>query len=143
MDPGAEDGTGAGASTRVLVVEDDEDMLLAIRDGLQSLGFAVTVAGNGVDGYSLASEGDFDVVVSDIRLPGLSGTELSRRVVRKPHPPRVVLITAFPGRETLLEAKESGAARLLAKPLSLRDLAQVVHLAAMERKSGLPTVAAK
>jgi DNA-binding NtrC family response regulator len=126
----------ASEAVRVLVVEDDPDMLYAIRDGLTLLGFSVTTAADGLEGARLAVEKDFEVVVSDIRLPGLSGTDLSHRISGGPRPPKVILITAYPCVETVEEASISGAVQFLSKPLSLRVLAQTVHLAAMERKAG-------
>jgi len=129
-------GDTATGEIRVLVVEDDMDMRGNIRDGLSLLGFSVMTAADGLEGARLAVENEFEVVVSDIRLPGLSGTDLSRKINGGPRPPKVILITAYPGVETVQEASLSGAVHFLSKPLSIRVLAQAVHLAAMERKVG-------
>jgi two-component system response regulator FlrC len=120
----------------VLVVEDDPDMCAAIRDSLELAGFSVTTAAAGNEAARLLSRGRYAVLVSDIRLPGMSGTELARRAVAQAEPPQVVLITAFPDARTVKEAYGAGASHFLAKPLSLRNLARVVDQAALEWKWG-------
>jgi len=129
-------GGGDGDPTEVLIVEDDADMCSAIRDSLEMAGFSVTTALTGKEAADLLDRGRFAVVVSDIRLPGMSGNDLARRALRCTPPPKVVLMTAFPDAETVKEAYVAGAAHFLAKPLSLRNLARVVEQAALEQSAG-------
>ena len=65
---------------RVLLVDDEERLLGALRRGLAAEGFVVETAANGLDGLQLARHGDFDVIVLDVMLPGLSGYEIVRRL---------------------------------------------------------------
>jgi two-component system, OmpR family, response regulator len=65
---------------RVLLVDDEERMVAALRRGLAAEGFVVESAADGTAGLRLAQHGDFDAVVLDVMLPGLSGYEVVRRL---------------------------------------------------------------
>jgi DNA-binding response OmpR family regulator len=65
---------------RVLLVDDEEGMVAALRRGLAAEGFVVESAADGTAGLRLAQHGDFDAVVLDVMLPGLSGYEVVRRL---------------------------------------------------------------
>lgn len=118
------------AGVRVLVVEDDEDMCETIREILTLEGFDVDTADNGQTAVSMASGNrPYDVVVSDIRLPRLDGFEVARAFRALPHPPRLILITAYP--EWYDAARRRGENLILTKPLSLRTLVQAVRREAL------------
>ena len=114
----------------VLVVEDDADMRGAIREILVMSGFHVDVAEDGEAALRLADRGDYDVLVTDLRLPKLSGIEVARRIRMRPRPPRMVLITAYP--DWYESARDDGESVIIRKPLSLRTLAQVVREQALK-----------
>ncbi|MGH8921759.1 MAG: response regulator, partial [Actinomycetes bacterium] len=65
---------------RVLVIEDEPKMAGLLRRGLIEEGYAVDVAADGPDGYAAAISRDYDAVVLDVMLPGLSGFEVCRRL---------------------------------------------------------------
>jgi CheY-like chemotaxis protein len=109
---------------RVLVVEDDRDMRLAIRDVLVMKGLAVETASGGTGAIGLLEHEEYDVVVTDLRLPGASGLLVTRVALDRLHPPSVVIITAYP--EWYTNALESGATRIIRKPLNLERLAETV-----------------
>src|SRR5690606_20259714 len=67
-------------SVRVLLVDDEERMVAALRRGLTAEGFVVESAPDGVRGLALAQTGEFDALVLDVMLPGLSGYEVVRRL---------------------------------------------------------------
>ena len=67
---------------RILLVEDEKKVADFVARGLRAESFAVDVAYDGTSGWDMASEFDYDVVVLDLMLPGLSGTELLRRLRR-------------------------------------------------------------
>ena len=76
-EPGAVGHTG---TVRVLVVEDERRLASAVRRGLTAEGFVVDLAHDGVDGLHLAREGEYDAVVLDLMLPGLSGYQVCERL---------------------------------------------------------------
>ncbi|HLG43746.1 MAG TPA: response regulator [Nitrospirales bacterium] len=118
---------GRAGGFRILVVEDDPDMRDLIRDSLTGAGFMVDSSGDGGDGVKLASEHPYDVVVSDVRLPGLNGIDLARALVMKEEPPTIILITAYPDSQTVRNGYAAGAKHVLSKPISLRKLIQLVR----------------
>lgn len=118
---------------RVLVVEDDADMRESIREALTLGGFVVAEAASGVAAIERIGAEEFDVVVTDIRLPGPSGTDVARTARTCSHPPTVILITAFPEWYDAAEAVQPFA--VLRKPLNLFTLGSVVEEAALESRS--------
>ena len=65
---------------RLLVVEDEPRMAGLLRQGLSEEGHSVTLAAEGRHGFDLASSGEFDVLILDVMLPGISGFEIARRL---------------------------------------------------------------
>jgi DNA-binding response OmpR family regulator len=120
---------------RVLVAEDDPDTRSMIQEALTMGGFSVTSTGEGIEADRIASEQRFDVVVSDIRMPGLDGMELARRLGARERPPRIILITAFPSPRTVELGYIAGAAQVLSKPFSLEKLTHLVGEIGRERRS--------
>ena len=114
-------------SVRVLVVEDDPDMRALLYDSLLLQGMSGDVAADGLEGLKLALERSFDVVVSDIRLPGIGGIDLARRISHLKSAPKVILVTAFASEQVLKDAQAAGACRVLAKPIGLKVLAQNIY----------------
>src|ERR1700742_2144474 len=75
--------SGQRAVMRVLLVEDEPRLSATLSMGLKAEGFVVAAVGTGLEGLHLATEDEFDVVVLDIMLPGLSGYEVLRRMRSK------------------------------------------------------------
>jgi DNA-binding response OmpR family regulator len=121
MDPFERHRTGP--ALKVLVVEDDESMRAAVREILLMNGLIVNTAADGLAASELASHEDYDVVVTDIRLPKMDGLELSRTLRTKLHPPQVILITAYPEWKVYQEAYAIRVSDILCKPLNLKALA--------------------
>jgi two-component system OmpR family response regulator len=103
---------------RVLLVDDEERMLGALRRGLAAEGFAVETAANGPDGLRLARHGDFDAVVLDVMLPGLSGYEVVRRLRAENNWVPVLMLSAKDGEHDQADALDDGADDYLTKPFS-------------------------
>jgi CheY-like chemotaxis protein len=108
----------------ILVVEDNDKNLKLIRDVLQFAGYAVVSAGSGEDGVALAMERPPDLVLMDLQLPGMDGTEALRRLrdsSRTRHVP-VVAVTAFAMRDDRERAMDAGFDGYLSKPISVTSL---------------------
>lgn len=121
---------------RVLIVEDEPVIADAVARGLRAEGFVVEVAGNGVDGLWQAQEGDFDVIVLDIMLPGLSGYEVCRQIRATPLDVPILMLTAKDGEYDLADALDLGADDYLTKPFSYVVL--LARIRALLRRAPTP-----
>jgi len=117
----------AVAAKRILVVDDEASIRDLCARVLQRGGFEVAVASSGEEAVSRLHTEAFDAVVSDIRMPGLSGLEVLD-AAKHLHPGiRVVLITGFGTAQTLERARQSGADRILTKPFNPVELLGTVR----------------
>jgi len=103
---------------RVLVVEDETRMAEALARGLRAEGFTVDIAPDGLRGLRLARDADHDVVLLDLRLPGLSGYEVCRRLRASEVWTPVLVLSAKDGEFDQADALDAGADDFLAKPFS-------------------------
>lgn len=111
---------------RILVVEDDQEMRSAIREVLLMCGFLVNTAADGAAALRLARRETYDIIISDIRLPGMDGFHVARSIRARAGFPKVIFITAFPDWKVYEEAYEVGAWDVVLKPVSLKLLARRV-----------------
>jgi two-component system, cell cycle response regulator DivK len=117
------------APPTVLVVEDNALNLKLIRDVLEHAGFTVVVATSGEEGVDVAIRGGLDLVLMDLQLPGIDGTEAMRRI--RAHPGSrelpVVVVTAFAMRADREQVSSAGFDGYIEKPISTRALPEVVR----------------
>jgi DNA-binding response OmpR family regulator len=110
------------AGPRVLVVEDEPGIVDFVRRGLQSEGFVVASATDGIEGERLALSESFDAIVLDLMLPGRGGLEVLASLRRaKPNVP-VIVLTARGEIEDRVAGLDAGAVDYLVKPFSLVEL---------------------
>lgn len=122
----------SNTSIKVLVVDDEETMRETLEMLLQHWGFDVRVAGDGVEGKTLAETYDPDIVISDVIMPGLSGIELLQ-TLKAGNPSRsVILITAQGSVDMAVEAMKEGAADFVTKPLDYPKLKATLEAAQRE-----------
>src|SRR2546427_9388371 len=111
---------------KILLIEDDTGIAGGLKKELQVEGYEVAVAGRGDNGLAQAKEQPFDVVITDLKMPGLSGLELVERLhAVKPKLP-ILLMTAFGTTETAIEATKRGAYDYLLKPFDMAELLDLV-----------------
>lgn len=106
---------------RILVVEDEVKTADYLRKGLSESGYLVEVALNGLDGQHLIQEGEFDLIILDVMLPGLDGWQLLQIIRRKWQTP-VLFLTARDAVEDRVKGLELGADDYLVKPFSYAEL---------------------
>jgi two-component system, NtrC family, response regulator len=107
---------------RILLIEDDASTAAALNKVLCAEGYDVQVSGRGDDGLDRARQQQYDVVISDLRLPGLGGLELVAQLhTAKPKQP-IILMTAHGTTETAIEATKLGACDYLLKPFEADEL---------------------
>ncbi len=121
---------------RLLVVDDEVRMLAALRRGLTAEGFVVSTAETGTDGLQQARFGDFDAVVLDVMLPGLSGYEVVRRLRAEDNWVPVLMLSAKDGEYDQADALDDGADDYLVKPFSFVVL--LARLRALLRRRMAP-----
>ncbi|WP_461210017.1 response regulator [Desulfocurvus sp. DL9XJH121] len=109
---------------RILLVDDEERFLSATAKFLGMSGFDVQTADNGADALSKCSRDAFEVVVLDIKMPGVNGLEVLREL-RRDHPEiRVLVLSGDADRETIYECMRLGAGEFISKPIDLDELMQ-------------------
>jgi DNA-binding NtrC family response regulator len=112
--------------TRILVVDDDASLRRVLQVQLEQEGYAVASAASAQQTLSMLQVQPYDLVISDLKMPGSSGLELLRQI-RLQYPEAIVLIlTAFGTVETAVEAMKSGAYDYLTKPVHPDELSLVV-----------------
>ena len=109
-------------SRSILVVDDDPSILDMTEDLLTEAGFEVTKCGSGEEALELAEERDWDVVLSDLQMPGIDGLDLLAEMrERRPHTP-VILMTAFGTIQVAVSAMRGGALDFVTKPFQAEEL---------------------
>lgn len=103
---------------RALLVEDDAAIADSVARGLGAEGIVTEIAADGVDGLWMAGEQEFDVVILDIMLPGLSGYEVCRRLRAAGSRVPILMLTAKDGEYDEADALDLGADDFLSKPFS-------------------------
>jgi len=120
----------------LLVVEDDPEMRDLLRKVLEKEGYAVSVAPGTREAIASLSEARFDLVVTDLVMPGNGGLEILR-VIREGNPAfPVIIITAFGDWGSYSQALEMGAAAFISKPLRMAELITAIHAALAGRGAG-------
>jgi DNA-binding response OmpR family regulator len=115
------------ANAHILVVDDEGAIRYSISKTLQRVGYQVSAAASGEEALEMMNEQVFDVVLTDIRMPGLSGVELLARIKERAPDAIVILMTGYASLSTAVEALRLGAHDYLIKPSSSPDLRQSVQ----------------
>jgi two-component system, OmpR family, KDP operon response regulator KdpE len=129
-------------SSRVLVVDDDAQILRAVRTGLQARGYQVSTASNGETALDRLSTESVDLVVLDLSLPGIDGHEVIRRLRTFSDVP-VLILSVRESQDDKVAALDAGADDYLTKPFAIGEL--LARMRAVERRAqpaqgGIPVV---
>src|SRR5206468_3895304 len=135
---GPRDGRRSGGvpaeRLRVLLVDDNASVLRFLASAFSSNGCQVTTAGTAEQALEQLSDDPFDLVVSDIKMPGLSGLDLLRAVKGKQPGTPVVLITGNPSVNSAVFGLRHGAYDYLPKPFSIREIQQLLARVRSDRQ---------
>jgi DNA-binding NtrC family response regulator len=118
---------------KVLVVDDERSILLLLKEALSQWGYQVTVASSAAEALGLLKSELFDALITDIRMPDMSGLELLREVKKQDESIEVVMMTGYPTIASAVQALKEGAYDYLSKPLILDELRHLMSRM-MERK---------
>ena len=111
---------------RLLVIEDERKLAEYLRSGLAGNGYVVDVAHEGIDGRHLALEGQYDLILLDVMLPGIDGFGVLEAIRRKGDTP-VLMLTARDKVEDRVKGLQGGADDYLVKPFAFSELLARIH----------------
>jgi two-component system response regulator ResD len=112
---------------RILIIEDDDEMRSLLKDFLEEEGYEADSAEKGTYAFKKLMTDPFDLIITDIRMPGYTGLEILPELKKlQPRIP-IIVITAFGGEEVHLRALERGANAYLEKPVHLLQLRTLIH----------------
>jgi DNA-binding NtrC family response regulator len=130
------DSANGAAAPRVLIVDDDAGQRSLLDSFLKSQGFDTVPVPSGERALEVLREGDFKMMISDVRMPGISGLETLRRARQQHAVLPVLLVTAYADIRDAVGAMRDGAVNYLAKPIDLDEL-----LASVRQATGLSKAA--
>jgi len=116
-------------SEKVLLVDDEEEFTETLAERMRTRGMEVSTTNSGADALELVDEESFDVVVLDLKMPGIDGIEALKRIKRRRPNIQVVLLTGHATVEKGVEAIKEGALEFLEKPVDLASLTEAIHRA--------------
>ena len=116
----------------ILVVDDDSSVRETLRQVLKDRGYQVTLAKNGEEALERLREQEYCLVLTDLRMPGMQGIELMRKIRRAYPDVGVIIMTAYGTIDTAIEAMSHGAADYLIKPFAPEELFRVTERARRE-----------
>lgn len=112
---------------RILVVDDEKNVRFTVAHALRSDGYTVDAAGSGTEGLDCTSETRYDLILVDLRMPGMTGIDMLRELRRRDPAMPAVIITAYGVPQQLVEAAELGAIDCIHKPFSIQTIRAVVR----------------
>ena len=119
--------------TRILIVDDEETIRLALRKFLRSRGYEVETAGSGDQALEILDGQSFSLMLCDVRMPGMTGVQVVPEARRRDQDIGIIMLTAVNDAATATEVLSAGASDYLMKPVELADLQQAVDRALRKR----------
>jgi two-component system, response regulator PdtaR len=117
------------AATRILIAEDNDLVALTLEEQLKSQGYDVIgIARTGIEATDLAGRLRPDVIIMDIRMPEMEGTEAASRI-NQANPTPILMLTAYTDRDTIRKAESAGALGYLVKPVNEAELSPAINIA--------------
>ena len=107
---------------KILVVEDERKIAAFIAKGLKSEGFTVETASDGEEGLFMATEGGYDLIILDIKLPKMDGITVCRKLREAGNTQPIIMVTAMDSTEDKVKGLDAGADDYMTKPFSPREL---------------------
>jgi len=111
---------------KVLIIDDEKNIRMTLKKSLQKAGYEVETAINGEDGLEKFNEEKFPVILLDMKLPGIDGIEVLRKINDLDHQSKIIMITGYGSVDTAIEAMKLGAVDYLRKPFKPEEILQLV-----------------
>jgi DNA-binding NtrC family response regulator len=114
---------------RVLVVDDEEKVVFFLRESLEELGkgFSIGTAKSAEEALEKIDDRPYDLVISDLRMPGIDGLDLLREIREKNPDTRLILMTAYGSDDVEADARDLDVFDYITKPFHVSDLVQVAR----------------
>lgn len=119
---------------RILVVDDEEIVRDMLQDTLSKTGYKVQTARDGLDAISQIENEPFEIIITDLKMPGMNGAELLERILKLNPDICVLIITAYATVESAVNAMKVGAYDYICKPFELDEMKVVVEKAAERQR---------
>ena len=112
---------------KTLVVDDEELIRWSLQSALKGIGFFVDTASDGNEALDMLRKTDYDIVITDFKMPGLNGLELLEKIKEEGKKSKVILISAYLSYSAVKEAKECGAFHCVNKPFGMDEFLGIVR----------------
>jgi signal transduction histidine kinase len=119
---------------RILIVDDEADIAAILKLHLEDSGYVTAWAGNGQAALQMLKDGGFSLILMDVKMPGMNGVEVLRRISESGLDVAVIMMTAHGSEDLVVECMTSGAVDYISKPFSLDDTLQRVDRAVANRR---------
>lgn len=116
---------------KILVIDDEKLVVESLKKLLKREGYEVNIAKNGAEAMARIKESDFDLIVSDIRMPDINGIEIVKKIreylkQNGKSPVPEILITGYASEENMEEAEKLNVADYIHKPFNIKDFLDVI-----------------
>ena len=126
---------------KILLVDDNEDFLDSTKDVLETEGYQVVTAANGEDAVALAGSQHFNIVLMDIKMPGINGVESFLKMKAQNPEVQVILFTAYSLEDLISQARAEGVLAILPKPINIPELLKTITVVLEKNRGGFILVA--
>jgi DNA-binding response OmpR family regulator len=111
----------------ILIIEDEPGTSWALAEGLSDDGFTIDTFATAEEAWAWLQRGQSDLVISDLRLPGMSGLEFARKLSRSRRAQPVIIVTAYGNQEALSGFADAGVSECFTKPFDMDALRRAVR----------------
>ncbi|MFZ5905988.1 MAG: response regulator [Nitrospirota bacterium] len=122
--------------TKVLLVDDEMEFASALAERLQMRNYDVRTASNGLEAMALFHSSPPDVVLLDLKIPGMDGLEILRNIKKFDPTIQVLMLTGHGDKESVQKGMQSGALEYIMKPIDIDELTSKIDRARKKREKG-------
>lgn len=122
----------------ILIIEDEKKIISFLKSGLKSEGFTVDTASDGEEGLHLALEGNYNLIILDVRLPKMDGVTITKQLRKQEKKTYIIMLTAKDSIEDRVLGLDSGADDYITKPFSFTEL--LARIRAVKRRQKITQI---
>jgi DNA-binding NtrC family response regulator len=111
---------------RILIVDDNREIRSILEEYLREEGYHASGAGNGPEALAMHTEVPFDLIITDLNMPGMSGIDLIKEISKGEQNTEFIIITGYASLDTAIEAVKAGAFDYIVKPFRIEELKVVI-----------------